>query len=989
MKQRRRNSRAKSSSILVQALEQRTLLSYSVVPNSAVVLNTSLGEVVVSLDTNTPITNANFLSYVTAGSYNGTVFHRIAVDGETQLDNNTETYSIVQGGGYTVSGTTFTPIATNPAITNESANPNSAGTIAMARTSSPDSATSQFFFNVSDNSSVFPDDPSDGYAVFGNVIRGMGVVDTIDSLNPETVGEFSNVPEINTGTNTTESPFVTITTATEEDTMTVTMGPNDASGTHSVSFQDTASGAGTTISLSGANSTLTFTGTHLSAKQVGGRLIVSGVGVELDEIQSSNTTTKSSLMFSSVGRTKHVDVGDININGSIGSILGGDINVTGDIDVSGSVGMIRLLSSTAAGVINIGTSLSQAQAAAAPATFINIPFLTNISIESSGSIKELLTRSYQITDGTNRAVQITGAVEKFVDYGVMEAGINAGAIGTYRSAETTSYIAGQSTIGTIKTNILEGEVYSGGAYAAGTLGIHNIDVTGAIEDTEIISLGNIGNIHAGSMIGVDVAAGYNSSDTAADNFESPLGSNAILQSLSLRAPKGPKGASFSDSQIQAYQINSLNLGRISTTVASGSELAISGIQTTHLLSLNAVTENKKLNFHLSNIKSTTTLNNQLKNAGIDLNPSATIGTISTGTTSTSGLVNTAGYTYNSLTLNSALVGAIPAGTAITVSDGTNSQTVTLSAAANVGDTALSVTPFTASAAIATGATLQGTLVASTATGLTSGLTYNAINLTTALNETLAAGSSIVITAADGTTQTLTLSADAESAATSISVTPFVANDTYDTTATVASSGTSLGTLTGGTVTGLTSGVNYSSIALTTALTESLAVGSTITITASDNTTQTLTVSAAAASGATSISVNPFTANDTYIGSTATVADSTGTSLGTLSSGTPTATGTLTTATATTSGLISGVAYTAITLNSPTTAALTSGQAITLISGTNTQTAALGAAASSGATTLTTSLTANNNYPAGTTIKGVGFTIDIIPVSDIGVASSSS
>ena len=103
MKNRFRSRRPHAVIQAVQKLEPRQLFSISaVVPSSAVVMNTSLGEVVVQLYSDMPTTTANFLSYVSAGSYSNTVFHRIAVDGETQLNNQTETYSVVQGGGWVV-----------------------------------------------------------------------------------------------------------------------------------------------------------------------------------------------------------------------------------------------------------------------------------------------------------------------------------------------------------------------------------------------------------------------------------------------------------------------------------------------------------------------------------------------------------------------------------------------------------------------------------------------------------------------------------------------------------------------------------------------------------------------------------------------------------------------------------------------------------------------------------------------------------------------
>jgi len=146
---------------------------------------TTLGNIVFELDeTAAPITSANFLAYVDAGFFDGsdglgaTIFHRVVPD------------FVIQGGGLTEALDTK---ATMPAIVNESGNglTNVRGAISMARTSDPNSATSQFFVNLVDNPGL---DESPGYAVFGEVIEGMDVVDTIAALETETVGQYEGVP---------------------------------------------------------------------------------------------------------------------------------------------------------------------------------------------------------------------------------------------------------------------------------------------------------------------------------------------------------------------------------------------------------------------------------------------------------------------------------------------------------------------------------------------------------------------------------------------------------------------------------------------------------------------------------------------------------------------------------------------------------------------------------------------------------------------------
>jgi cyclophilin family peptidyl-prolyl cis-trans isomerase len=133
-------------------------------------LKTSLGAIVIELDpTKAPATVDNFLQYVKSGHYDGTIFHRV-IPG-----------FMVQGGGFT---TEFKEKPTRKPVRNEASNglQNEVGTVAMARTPDPHSATAQFFINVADNRSLnfrFPTADGYGYAVFGKVVKGMDVVNRI------------------------------------------------------------------------------------------------------------------------------------------------------------------------------------------------------------------------------------------------------------------------------------------------------------------------------------------------------------------------------------------------------------------------------------------------------------------------------------------------------------------------------------------------------------------------------------------------------------------------------------------------------------------------------------------------------------------------------------------------------------------------------------------------------------------------------------------
>lgn len=143
--------------------------------NSTVCMMTSLGEMVFELAPEAPITTANFLQYVSDGFYAGTVFHRVI-----------ETF-MVQGGGFDTSNnrkTTSAPITLEaPSTTGLS---NTTGTIAMARTSVLDSATSQFFVNTVDN--TFLDTSGGGYAVFGRLIAGESTLNAIKTVAVQSNG---------------------------------------------------------------------------------------------------------------------------------------------------------------------------------------------------------------------------------------------------------------------------------------------------------------------------------------------------------------------------------------------------------------------------------------------------------------------------------------------------------------------------------------------------------------------------------------------------------------------------------------------------------------------------------------------------------------------------------------------------------------------------------------------------------------------------------
>lgn len=164
-------------SVLIAVLFWSTQFVWADSPNPRVRLETNHGVIVLALDSKAaPKTVENFLSYVRSGFYDGTIFHRV-IKG-----------FMVQGGGLTAD---MQKKPTREPILNEADNglKNQRGTVAMARTNQPNSATSQFFINSADNSFLDHKDKTMqgwGYCVFGKVVEGMNVVDYIESL-PTTV----------------------------------------------------------------------------------------------------------------------------------------------------------------------------------------------------------------------------------------------------------------------------------------------------------------------------------------------------------------------------------------------------------------------------------------------------------------------------------------------------------------------------------------------------------------------------------------------------------------------------------------------------------------------------------------------------------------------------------------------------------------------------------------------------------------------------------
>ena len=147
-------------------------------------METTKGTILLELNAEkSPATVANFVAYVDAGFYTGTLVHRVIPD------------FVIQGGGYTEGMVLKDPIRSPIPLESRNGLKNLRGAIAMARTRDPNSATCQFYINVKDNPNLdYPKPDGNGYAVFGRVIQGLAVVDSIEAVPTGASGDLQDIP---------------------------------------------------------------------------------------------------------------------------------------------------------------------------------------------------------------------------------------------------------------------------------------------------------------------------------------------------------------------------------------------------------------------------------------------------------------------------------------------------------------------------------------------------------------------------------------------------------------------------------------------------------------------------------------------------------------------------------------------------------------------------------------------------------------------------
>jgi len=523
--------RRPSAPVLIECLEGRTLLNATLtsaiapvsgsagsstminlnshfsdpnVTGTPVLIQTTQGNIPITLfDSQVGTTVQNFLHYVNSGEYNGTFIHRVVTVAGGGI-------GIVQGGGYTPDEN---HIATTTAIPLQYQIPNSTGTIAMARTSVPNSATSEWFFNAADNSQTLGQSNGGGYAVFGKALYGgLQAVQNIYSLPltayPPTFA--SSVPVMNYSGGTVMTSNLVIV--------------NSVSVVPALTFQASSDNPSlVSPSVSGGNLTLTFgsgIGTaHITvtSTDLGGNVATTtfAVGVGITQVNVGKGTATKLVRFTDADGT----VSQLSVNGPGVATL----SLTGS----------GLTQSTKHGITTVtgaaqGVSISTAGTTGA----------STLNITGHGG-NGVVNVAGLTTDGSLRAIN----------------GPNTALTGT----DTINGSIGALTLDSL----------IGGTFSAS--GIGRLVVRGAIDSSTIRVSGNIASITAGSITNSKIYAGVGTLP-AGQNLPASLSDFAAAAAIS--SVKVGRGG-FANADIAAQTLGNLSLGTIQTS-NSGAALGVAG-----------------------------------------------------------------------------------------------------------------------------------------------------------------------------------------------------------------------------------------------------------------------------------------------------------------------------------------------------------------------------------------------------------------------------
>jgi cyclophilin family peptidyl-prolyl cis-trans isomerase len=399
----------------LESLERRLLLSGTIVE-----FETSLGSIQVELYDNTaPLTVENFLNYVADDDWDDSVFHRSVND------------FIVQGGGFTFPG--FDSVPTDSPVPNEFGASNLRGTIAMAKLGGDsDSATSQWFFNLGDNSANL-DNQNGGFTVFGEVIgNGMDVVDDIADVpiydRSDLHSALSDIPlrDYTAGDTVTSDNVVMVHDIRVINVSNVVEIGNGAF--RSVTYTDD-DGTVATVALYTGNATITFAGAVTGQKvSPANTLTLEGADLTVARIDMTATNRTGALVVTAWGGDGVVDVEEITSDGALGSIFAGVVQLEGELEIAGGLGWLWLGDVEAESEITVGAS-SDPNAT----LFVRLGHVTDTNLTSQMPISFLTATSWTDDDTGGGVIEAPGVGTVWIAGGDMDAemDIGDGGVGTF------------------------------------------------------------------------------------------------------------------------------------------------------------------------------------------------------------------------------------------------------------------------------------------------------------------------------------------------------------------------------------------------------------------------------------------------------------------------------------------------------------------------------------------------------------------------------
>lgn len=585
------------------------------ITGSVVRLATTNGNVDLMLyDSVKPVTVQNFLGYVTRGDYDGTLVHRTTNQQDTGL-------TVVQGGGYFQPGRTdgqqgFSHITTQAAIPNEfttnGVRSNVRGTIAMAKTSDPNSATSEWFVNITDNSTALDSTSnSGGFTVFGEVIDNtITNADAIQQLPKYNFGSpFGQLPlrnytqeDFDAATPVTENNTVNINTASVlpeatytasssnealvtaavtgnqltltyvpdqigsaditvtgtgldgtvlNDTFSVTVGALGVSigdGAAKAVTFTDADGTVGTVSLKGGTATVSLNGTGLAQTTDKRGVTVTGQVASIASISMSGTTGASTLTVKAKGGDGTLEIDNISGTGGLKSLGGRQLSVNGDVNL-GTASKIDLGDITG-GTITIGGST--------PVTLGILGGADDTNITSTADFKSIKLGRYGGSDGVAQTLAAP-------NIGRLTSGDFAGNL-TVSGSVGNAKIAGTATGGTWTIGTLGATTVTGDLGSDLNVGTLKSLKAGSISNADVLASSAIGKVTTGNVTGSKFFS--NVTGSTLPTAASALGTGGAIGGLTVRG-------TFTNSDVAADTIGKLNLGTV-TTANAGTAFGVAG-----------------------------------------------------------------------------------------------------------------------------------------------------------------------------------------------------------------------------------------------------------------------------------------------------------------------------------------------------------------------------------------------------------------------------